>query len=70
MIDLPLSTFANKPPEVHAIGHGFVAGLTGRGINPTHPDSKAEPHYYKLGWVIGRVPHYTLFALTGAYVLP
>lgn len=44
--------------EVHALAHGLYDGVVVPTPNPdhappSHPDVRAEVHYYKAGYVIG-----------------
>lgn len=61
--DGPLSTY----PEWHAFQHGLYDSF--RSVKPKAPalpdieDVNAEPHYYKVGWLIGTVLHLGLMAV-------
>lgn len=52
--DGPLSTYV----EWHSFEHGLYDGMAGSGLRPPKElpdivDVQREPHYYKVGWVIG-----------------
>lgn len=44
-----------RPREIHAIWHGFVAGIYGLRLRPKYSDSEEEPHYFRLGYVLGDI---------------
>lgn len=61
--DGPLSTYT----EWHAFQHGVydsfqqVKPMAPKEL-PEYEDVRAEPHYYKVGWLLGSVLHLVLLA--------
>lgn len=45
-----IGEFLSEPKEVHSFFNGYYVGLTGI----PSKDDWGEPHYWKLGWIIGR----------------
>lgn len=61
-----MSTFLDTNAEIHAVTHGIYAGMTEwKGMElPENPDIKAEPHYFKGGYIVGTILRYILLILT------
>jgi hypothetical protein len=50
-----LSEFLNDPNELHSLWFGFTDAVMGfKPGDPDMPESLAEPHYYRLGLVLGK----------------
>jgi len=53
--------FLNDPKEWHALWHGYTRSVRSRRSfrsaipDPENDDAQEEPHYFKLGWVLGDV---------------
>lgn len=68
--------FLSYSVEVHAVGHGLFEGLTTRPTRwrshepPENPDVRAEPHYYKGGFVAGSLLQVAILVAIGAQGLP
>lgn len=64
--------FLSYPAEWHSFAWGLYAGMKdwkpGPGGLPDDPDVRAEPHYYKGGFVIGSVLQIAGMALFAAGV--
>lgn len=63
-----LGTFLNDTAEIHAFVHGIYTGLTEwRGAEiPDNPDVRAEPHYYKGGYIFGTLLRWAAIIALGA----
>jgi len=66
-----MSEFMNKIPEVHAMVHGIYAGLTEwKGSElPQNEDVRAEPHYFKGGYIVGTLMRWGALILIGKEIL-
>jgi hypothetical protein len=49
-----LSEFLDEPKEVHAVFHGFYAAIRSLNPKPKYDDSREEPHYWRLGYLVGK----------------
>lgn len=54
--------------EIHATEHGLFSGLY-EGSPRTEYASGREKHYWRMGYIGGAIPRYTVFALAAGYVL-
>jgi hypothetical protein len=58
-----LLEFLNDPNEVHSLWFGFIdAILISKAGSPYAPEALAEPHYYLLGGLVGKIVSFGVFA--------
>lgn len=68
---MTLNEFANTYEEIHAIWYGFSDSLTWA----RHPSEDAprecrdEPHYYRLGWLAGKILQAGIYLALGALLM-
>lgn len=62
-----IHTFCDTVPEVHAFVHGIYAGITEwRGTDlPDNVDIRAEPHYFKGGYILGTLARWGAIIVIG-----
>jgi hypothetical protein len=60
-----LREFLNDPKEVHALFNGFYKSVMSLKQRPNLKDSQDEPHYWRLGWLLGDVAQVAI-AVAGA----
>jgi len=61
--------FISYSGEVHAVGNGFAKGFAGREMTATARDSKRETHYFRGGYVVGRLAQLAIAAIGAATFL-
>jgi len=69
---IPVAEFLSEPKEVHALFHGLhraVFGALGY-ESPQADDARAEVHYYKLGFLLGRFIIVSTLMTAGAFLYP
>jgi len=49
-----LREFLDEPKEVHAVWNGFYTSVRSLNPKPKYDDSKEEPHYWRLGYLLGK----------------
>lgn len=52
-----LKTAFDTPAEVHAFVHGLYKALITANPKPDTPDSLSELHYWRGGYLVGKVIH-------------
>lgn len=50
----------NTATEIHAIWNGWFRSIKSFDPRPTTDDSEAEPHYFRLGYILGDLTQYLL----------
>lgn len=61
--------FMSYSAEVHAVGNGIFKGFVDLRPAATEPDSKRERHYFRGGYVVGRLVAVCLAVLLGSQAL-